>query len=100
MAEDFAVAVVILVEITAGLHFRSTLRSSHGRRSTERRHPDAQVGQGEAMQVPRPATRYLLGLRAPHRGELALEAQPRELLNHAPADRVGDLVAARAEDVD
>jgi hypothetical protein len=51
-----------------------------GARSTERRHPDAQVGDGEAVQVPRPAARDLLGLRAPQRGELALEAQPRELL--------------------
>ena len=30
------------------------------------------------MQVPRPAARDLPGLRAPQRGELALEAQPRE----------------------
>src|SRR5215470_5726857 len=70
------------------------------RSSTERRHPDAQVGDGEAVQIPRPAARDLLGLRAPQRGELALEPQPRELLDDAPADRVGDLVAARAEDVD
>src|SRR4051812_4610359 len=68
-----------------------------GARSTERRHPDAQVGDGEAVQVPRPAATDLLGLRAPQRGEFALEPQPRELLDDAPADRVGDLVAARAE---
>src|SRR5215213_11320729 len=68
-------------------------------RSPERRHPDAQVGDGEAVQEPRPAARDLLGLRAPQRGEFALEAQPRELFDHAPADGVGDLVAARAEDV-
>src|SRR4051794_15367836 len=46
-----------------------------GARSTERRHPDAQVGDGEAVQVPRPAARDLLGLRAQQRGEFALEAQ-------------------------
>src|ERR687891_169010 len=68
-------------------------------RSAERRHPDAQVGDGKAVQVPRPAARDLLGFRAPQRGEFALEAKPRELLDHAPADRVGDLVSAQAEDV-
>jgi hypothetical protein len=63
-----------------------------GARSTERRHPDAQVGDREAVQVPRPAARDLPGLRSPQRGEFALEAQAGELLDHAPADRVGDLV--------
>ena len=66
---------------------------------TEGREPDAQVAQGEAVQVPGAATRDLLGLGSEKPGELALEAQPRVLLDDALADRIGYLVAAQAEHI-
>src|SRR4051794_11572151 len=62
--------------------------------TTEGREPNAQVAQGEAVQVPGTAAGDLLGLRSEQPGELPLEAQPRVLLDDALADCIGYLVAA------
>src|SRR5215212_12083868 len=62
--------------------------------TAEGREPDAEVAQGEAVQVPGAATRNLLGLGSQQSGELPLEAQPWVLPDDASADRVGDLVGS------
>src|SRR3954454_1900009 len=67
---------------------------------TERREPNAQVADGEAVQVPGAATRDLLGLGSQKPGELPLEPQPRVLPDDALADRIGYLVAAEPEHID
>src|SRR5918912_2987341 len=55
--------------------------------ASERRHPGGQVGQGEPVQVPRAPARHPLGLGPPEPGELPLEAQPREVADHALTQR-------------
>src|SRR4051812_11631116 len=57
--------------------------------TAEGREPNADVAQGEAVQVPGPTTRDLLGLGAEKPGELPLEAQPRVLPDDALADCLG-----------
>jgi len=62
--------------------------------TTEGHEPNAQVANGEAVQVPGAATRDLLGLGSEKPGELPLKAQPRVFLDDALADCIGYLVAA------
>ena len=62
--------------------------------TTEGREPNAQVAQGEAVQVPGAATRDLLGLGSEKPGELPLEAQPRVLPDDAVAHCIRYLLAA------
>ena len=81
---------------TEGHRFESCrARSSERVSSTaERCEPDAQVAQGEPVQVPRATTRHSLGLGSEEPGELPLEAQPGVLLDDALPDCVGYLVTA------
>ena len=68
--------------------------------TTEGREPDAQVAQGEEVQIPGAATGDLPGLGSEQPGALPLAAQPRVLLDDALANCIGYLIAAQAEHVD
>src|SRR3954453_12985195 len=67
--------------------------------TAEGREPNRQIAPREAVQVPHTPTRNSLGFGSNEYCELALETQARVLPNHTVTDRVGDLVAAKPEDV-